>query len=224
MLWIALSLFFCWMIFREFQSRWKPRAGYDGPDPSPISKPFVALLLALAVAFAWPPFNTWRIERLLSAKATQLAEFHRAKVHCNTIFDTLFDRESMAAGHASPQTGQIVFQYPWCSTIMAYLDHPQHANWEELESLNMLTHESMHVRGEMNEAITECEAVQRNVRTAKNLGVPASIARQNAIDYYRYVYLSRGTTGGFQAPYFSDQCAPGKALDEHLADSTWAGP
>jgi hypothetical protein len=161
-LWIALSLFFCWMIFREFQSRWKTRAGYDGPDPSPISKPYVALMLALALAFAWPPFNTWRIERLLSAQATQLAEFHRARVHCNTVFDTLFDRESMSAGHASPQTGQI--------------------------------------------------------------GVPETIARQNAIDYYRYIYLSRGTTGGFQAPYFSEQCAPGKALDEHLADSTWAAP
>jgi hypothetical protein len=25
-----------------------------------------------------------------------------------------------------------------------------------------------------------------------------------------------------QAAYYSDQCAPGKALDEHLSDSTWA--
>jgi hypothetical protein len=25
-----------------------------------------------------------------------------------------------------------------------------------------------------------------------------------------------------QSAYYSEQCAPGKALDEHLSDSTWA--
>jgi hypothetical protein len=224
MLWISISLFFCWLIFREFQSRWMTRAGYDGPDPTPVFKPYVALLIVLALGFAWPPFNYWRIERLLTEKATQLAEFHPAQVHCNTIFDTLFDRESMTIGHASPQTGKIVFQYPWCDTIMAYRAHPQRANREELTSLNVLTHESMHVRGEYNEAITECEAVQRNFRAAKSLGVPADVARKNALDYYEVIYRERGQIGGYQAPYFSDQCAPGKAMDEHLTDSTWAAP
>jgi hypothetical protein len=27
-----------------------------------------------------------------------------------------------------------------------------------------------------------------------------------------------------QGAYYSDQCAPGKAMDEHLSDSTWAPP
>jgi hypothetical protein len=27
-----------------------------------------------------------------------------------------------------------------------------------------------------------------------------------------------------QAAYYSDQCAPGRAMDEHLSDSTWATP
>ena len=224
MLWIALSLFFCWLIFREFRSRMKTRAGYDGPDPTPVSKSYLAVLIALALLCAWPPFNYWRIERLLSTKATQLAESHRASVHCNTIFDTFFDRESLAAGHASPQTGRIVLQYPWCDTLMAYRDHPQRANREELVSLDILTHESMHVRGEYNEAITECEAVQRNFRTARSLGVPEAVARRNALDYYRDIYSDKGRIGGMQASYFSDQCAPGKALDEHLVDSTWAAP
>jgi hypothetical protein len=222
MLWILISLFFWWMLFREIRSHLVGRPGYDGPDPTPISKTYVAVLLALALLFAWPPFHYWRMEHFLSAKATELADLHRAKVHCNTVFDTFFDSQYLASGHASPVTGQIVFQYPWCATLMNYLDHPDRANDDELASLNMLTHESMHVRGEYNEAKTECEAVQRDYRAAKLLGVPDSVARKNALDYYRNIYMRKGKIGGIQAAYFTVECAPGRALDEHLPDSTWA--
>jgi hypothetical protein len=158
----------------------------------------------------------------LSVKATELADNHRARVHCNTVLDTMLDPEMLAAGHANPQTGKIGIQHPWCSRLMSYLRHPGRASEDELWSLGMFTHESMHVRGELNEAITECEAVQRNYRAAKLLGVPDDIARRNAVDYYNVLYKRRGTTGGMQSAYYSDQCAPGKAMDERLSDSTWA--
>ena len=224
MLWIVASLFFCWMIYREFRSRLGVRAGYDGPDPTPVSKPYVAALVALALLFAWPPFRYWRLERALSAKATVLADGRPATVHCNTVFDTLFDTNSFAAGHASPTTGRIVFQYPWCERVIGYIGHPERADRDEIYSLDILTHESMHVRGEMNEAATECQAVQRNYRTAKLLGVADAVARRNALQYYQEIYLHKGEIGGMQAAYFSGECAPGKAMDEHLADSTWNTP
>jgi len=129
----------------------------------------------------------------------------------------------LAAGHANPRTGEIALQKPWCSTLMSYLSHPDRATDLELTSLNILTHESMHVRGEMNEARTECQAVQRNYRAARLLGVPDAIAKRNAVDYYNVTYKLRGEMGGLAGGYYSDECAPGKALDEHLIDSTW-GP
>jgi len=76
----------------------------------------------------------------------------------------------------------------------------------------------------MNEARTECEAIQRNYRSAKLLGVPDGIAKQNALDIYNVGYQERGRVGGMQSAYYSDECAPGKAMDEHLADSTWSNP
>jgi hypothetical protein len=211
MLWILLSLLFCWLIFRELQS-------------DAIYKPYLAILVISALLSAWPPFHYWRIEHLLSAKATQLAESHRANVHCNTVFDTFLDTAYFASGHADPKTGQIVLQYPWCERLMNYIDHPERANSDEIQSLNMLTHESMHVRGEINEARTECEAVQRDYRAARLLGVPDAVARKNALDYYNDIYMLKGKIGGMQAPYFSPECAPNKALDEHLVDSTWGTP
>jgi hypothetical protein len=59
---------------------------------------------------------------------------------------------------------------------------------------------------------------------AKLLGVPEGTAKRNALDYYNKIYPQRGEIGGMQAEYYSDQCAPGKAMDEHLSDSTWTTP
>ncbi|MEI7614389.1 MAG: hypothetical protein WCK63_15930 [Betaproteobacteria bacterium] len=221
MLWILLSLFFCWLIYREFRRCRVAPLGYDHPDPTPLSKPYLAILTVLSLLFAWPPFHYWQFERLLSAKATLLADKRPAKVHCNTIFDTFFDSNTLAAGHADPNTGQIGIQYPWCERLMDYLAHPSRASREEIASLNLFTHESMHVRGELDEALTECQAVQRNFRAARLLGVPEQTARKTALDYYHGDYLRRSTSGAMSAAYFSDQCAPGKAMDEHLGDSSW---
>jgi hypothetical protein len=220
MLWILISLFFLWCAFREVRASCVAPPGFDAPRP--IYKPYLSAVLALAAVFAWPTLHRWYFEHFLSVKATQLADNHRASVHCNTVLDTMLDPEMLAAGHANPRTGKIAIQQPWCSRLMSYLRHPERASAEELWSLNMLTHESMHVRGELNEAITECEAVQRDYRAAKLLGVADAVAKRNALDYYRLLYRRRGTMGIMQAAYYSEQCAPGKALDEHLSDSTWA--
>ena len=222
MLWILGSLFFCWCAFREIRGSIAAPAGFDFPRP--VSKPYLALVFALAAGLGWPPLHTWYFERLLSAKATELADNHRASVHCNTLFDTMLDPEMLASGHANPRTGKIAIQKPWCGTLMSYLRHPGRATNEELDSLDIFTHESMHIRGELNEARTECQAVQRNYRAARLLGVSDAAAKQNALDIYNINYQQRGKIGGMQAAYYSDQCAPGKALDEHLNDSTWASP
>jgi hypothetical protein len=222
MLWILISLFFLWCAFREILYSRVARPGYD--SPTPITKPYLALVLGLAVLFAWPPLHTWYFERILSAKATILADNHRAKVHCNTVVDTMFDTEMLSIGHANPLTGEIAIQKPWCDTLMSYLSHPSRANRDEIVSLDMFTHESMHVRGELNEAKTECEAVQRNYRAAKLLGVPDSTAKRNALDYYNTTYQQKKQIGGLVGGYYSDECAPNKVMDEHLSDSTWAVP
>jgi len=81
---------------------------------------YLALVLALAVLFAWPTVHRWHFQHFLSEKATELADNHRAKVHCNTLFDTMLDSEMLAAGHANPRTGEIGIQKPWCGTLMSY--------------------------------------------------------------------------------------------------------
>jgi len=220
MFWVLLSLFFCWLIYREYRAT--EVAPVDMPLTRGVWKPYVYVLAVLAAVSIWQPIHTWLFEQRLSRIATELADSHVAHVHCNTVIDTMFDPHSTNIGHASPETGQIAFQYPWCNTLMAYLRHPKRADSEELESLALLTHESMHVRGEMNEARTECQAVQRNYRTARMLGVADEVAKRNALDYYYKIYMTRAYKEGDPDRYFSDQCVPGGELDEHLGDASWS--
>lgn len=187
-----------------------------------VWKGYVYVLAAIGLISIWQPINTWLFQRHMSAIATELADSKPAHVHCNSVLDTMFDPNSTNIGHANPQSGAIAFQYPWCNTLMAYIRHPQRADREELASLGLLTHESMHVRGEYNEARTECEAVQRNFRTAKLLGVPERIAKRNALDYYYTIYMSRSYADGDPDRYFSAQCFPGGELDEGLRDASWS--
>lgn len=215
MLWLALSLTFAWLAVRELLSPWSRN------HPQPIYPPYLLLVSALAVGFAWPPVSTWRFERFLESRARTLTEGRPVSLHCNTVFDTMLDPSALAAGHANLQTGRIVLQKPWCSTLRDYLDDPASADERGIQSLNLFTHEVMHVRGLLDERVTECHAVQYNRRMAELLGVPAPLALEHARRYYRESYALRAEVGGLAGSYHSPECAPGRALDLRLPDSIW---
>lgn len=219
MLWWALAALFAWLALREVYYGLVAKPGFIAPQT--ISLAYVAVTAGLAVAFAWPPLRTLQFERFLSLRARQLAESPQVTVHCNTYFDTAFDPMQLAPGHADPRTGEIVFQQGWCGVLRAHLRHPERMDAKGVFSVQMFVHESMHARGEMNEAITECQAIQRHYHGARLLGIPAEFARKGGQLFYETQYKARRRIGGMQAPYYSDQCAPGKQLDEHLPESTW---
>ncbi len=222
MLWWLGTALFLWLALREVYHAFVPKPGFL--QPQEISGLYLAITLALACACAYPPLRTWRFEQFLTRQARILSENQSAKVHCNTFFDTAVDPMALAAGHANDETGEIAFQKPWCSVLRRYLRHPEQADDRGLFSVLMFAHEAMHVRGERDEAVTECQAIQRYVRAARLLGVSEAAAHEGGLRYYRELYQQRKQVGGMQMAYYSEDCAPGKKLDEHLPDSTWATP
>ena len=198
-----ISLIFVWLIYREFK---------NPNDMDRFTQGYIAVLALIAIVMCFPILDHWRFESFLSAKASQLADNRYAKVKCATVFQSVYDKFGLA-GTANPATGQIILQYPTCDDLRDYLEAPEMANTKEIYSLNVFTHEAMHVRGEMNEQKTECQSIQRNVRSAKLLGVLTHVAEQTARDYFHGSYQTH--------PYFSEECAPGKAFDEDLSDSVW---
>jgi len=200
---LIISLFFVWLIYRE----WSNQKAFDN-----FTIGYMAVLAVLAILSAFPVVDHWRFESFLSKMASLLADNKPAKVKCATVFQSVYDKFGFA-GLAYYDTGEIILQYPTCNDLRDYLDSPETANTREIYSLNVFTHEAMHIRGERNEQKTECQAIQRYVTAAKLLGVRAHIAEQHAQDYYRISYIRHA--------YFSPKCAPGKEYDENLDEAVW---
>lgn len=215
-----MAALFGWLALREVYYSYVPPPGFDQPDPN-ASITFVIVFAVIAAAFAYTPVRYWFFEHSLTQKARILSENKMAYVHCNTLFDSLFDKEVFAAGHANPESGRIVFQYPWCSRLMDHMKNPKHSTKEERISMHIFAHEAMHIRGELNEAKTECQAIQRYARASMLFGVAEDIARENGMDYFKNSYQQRSQQGPQSSQYFSAECEPGKMLDERLTDSTW---
>ena len=220
MLWWLMAGVFGWLAFREIYYRYVPRPGFDQPNPE-SSIPYAIVLALIAAGFAYMPARYGFFERSLTQKAQVLSENSIAQVHCNTVADTFFDSNVFAAGHAQIETGRIVFQYPWCARLMDHVKNPKKPTDEELFSMQIFAHEAMHIRGERDEAKTECQAIQRFARASMLFGIPEDIARTNGMAYFNNYYQSRAQQGHMSSQYYSEECAPGKALDERLFDSTW---
>lgn len=199
----VVSLFFLWMIYREIKSH---------QELDTFSIVYIAVLFILALLSGKPIIDHWRFESFLSANASLLADGRPASVKCATVFESVYDQLGLA-GTGNPTTGEIVLQYPTCNDLRDYLDDPETANEKALTSLHVFTHEAMHIRGELNELKTDCQAIQRNIRAAIMLGVRVHIAEKSALAYYSGPYRKHS--------YFSEECAKGKAFDENLSDSIW---
>lgn len=220
MLWWIASAFFAWLAFREVYYRYVPRPGYPLPNPeSSIAYGVVLALVSLALAYT--PIRYWLFERSLTQKARVLSENTIAHVHYNTIADTFFDRNVFAVGHAQFETGRIVLQYPWCARLMEHIRRPERPTDEQLFAMQIFAHEAMHIRGERDEAKTECQALQRFARASALFGIPDDVGKANGLNYYNNYFQSRAQHGEMSSQYYSAECAPGKALDERLPDSIW---
>ena len=144
----------------------------------------------------------------------ELANFKPTNVECQSTSSSIFDStHTWVAGFAYVGTGDVVFKAGWCKKLKNYLKDPAAANSKERYSIQLLVHEAMHVRGERNEQLTECQAIQRNYRTARMMGVPEKYAIQHSVNYFLNEYPRH--------PYYDPKCKPGSEMDELLEDSTW---
>ena len=90
-------------------------------------------------------------------------------------------------------------------------------NRQELIAVHVLTHETMHMTGTTDEAVTECRAMQRDAAMAQALGASEAYGLALAQWYWTQVYPQMPDA------YRTAQCGPGAALDEHLPDPPWPG-
>lgn len=172
------------------------------------------VMLVLAGVALILPIRHQLFEYELELAVEKLLDKDKVKVSCNSYFDSLFHLG--AAGFVYRGEDIINLEVRTCSAMRDYLDDPAGANGAALYALHVLTHEAMHVAGEYVEITADCQAFQRNHRTAMHLGVPGNVAVFNA----RTIHRTRSP----RHPYYSAECEPGGALDEQLPDAIWSGP
>ena len=206
LLFLLLSLFFFWLLAREALCS-KPKETF--------SFQYMTVCLVLGILALVPLVNHQLFERKLTKITNELADGKYANVNCQSAVASIFDRShSRTIGYAYPETGEVVIKTYWCKRLKSYLRNPEEADRQERYSLVLLAHEAMHIRGELNEALTECQAIQRHVRVAKMFGLPEELAISHAQQYYYGDYLNH--------PYHSKRCHPGSKWDEELPDAFWS--
>ncbi len=183
------------------------------------------VLVIAAGALLYPGVQRHLEEKRLARAAAELVG-HQVTVHCQTTAGALVDAGS-ELGYVPYDENGIPLQTTTlkrdpCRLLRAYLsgdrDHPSE---DATIAVHVLTHESMHMRGETSEARAECAAVQRDEATAVLLGATVMQARDLARAYWTSVYPR------MPDDYRSADCAPGGAMDEQLPTAPWlsaAGP
>ncbi|HVT64018.1 MAG TPA: hypothetical protein VHD81_02575 [Mycobacteriales bacterium] len=178
----------------------------------------VVLLSVIAVGLAAPTWLRHREESHLG-KAASVLVGHPATVHCQTFGQTFTDLSGdlgyVKFGPDGPERHTTIMRGP-CRDLKHYYEGDQaHPSAAEIIAVHVLTHESMHMRGETNEAVTECEAMQRDAETAQLLGATPQEGLALARAYWLIDYPNMPDT------YRTGDCKLGGPLDEQLPDPPW---
>jgi hypothetical protein len=170
------------------------------------------------------PSTRSRIEPVFGRVATALAG-RTVEVRCWSAADwpkvTVLDPVE-TGGFADLATGTVNLPPSVCGPLDALAYSPAHrfvdATWQDVAAAHILAHEAAHLgRAGSSEVRAECDAVQTTARAAELLGADAAYARWMASLDWTHLYPD------LPASYRSRDCAPGGALDLHLADGWPAG-
>jgi hypothetical protein len=165
------------------------------------------------------PSSESHIDPVLGRVAAQLAGT-QAEVRCWSREDwprvTALDPEA-TGGFTDIGAGTINLPPGVCSSLAILAYSPSHrfpdATWNQIAAPHILAHEAAHLGAAgPSESRAECDAVQTTEHAADLLGAAPYYARWMARLDWEHLYP------GLPDSYRSPDCAPGGALDLHLAD------
>ena len=173
-------------------------------------------------------------EHRLADVASELAGRH-VSIHCQSFWGELIDISGLSGSvmfdHTGAPLGEANLSRGTCKWLERVADgdaRDELACVEAARSLGAcgrdgdrlvhaivtLAHEAVHLRGEKNEAATQCYAVQLAARTAQRLGAaPGEAAAVGVYALARQRYMP--------SDYQSSECRAGGALDLHPETAAW---
>ena len=199
--------------------RWtlRRRDALGRPRPFPVLS--VTLLALVGAGLLVPALRHDHLERRLGDVASTLVG-QRVAVHCQTAGQQFVDAGAELGyvrydADGVPERATLIKRDP-CGDLRAYLSSAKDLpSRDEVVAVHVLSHEARHMAGVTVEAVAECEAMQRDARTARLLGADEQQATELATRYWREVYPR------MPDDYRSADCRPGGALDERLPNPPW---
>jgi len=179
----------------------------------------IPLLVAPGLVLASLEFRDWQEVERMAATASAVAG-RDVSVLCQRLGATLIDVGSelgYVEFDAQGRPGDIAhLQYEACENLRDWLRSPKiDPTRDQVIAVHVLAHEAWHLRGELNEAITECSSLQRTAAVAQSLGATPDRAQRLAEAYWQDVYP-------FMPPqYRSADCQDGGVLDLDPASDLW---
>ncbi len=186
--------------------------------PFPWFSTISALLLGCLLLWMW--FAHRRLEDRLGVAASEIAGVE-ATIDCQGFGEAFVD--------ATAELGRVDFgpdglqrsaliKRSQCAALSDYLkSDKRHPTTAQVIAVHVLTHESVHMSGVTNEAVTECLSMQHDARAAELLGAPPEYARSLSKRYWTSLYPR------MPSEYRSNECGPNGRLDAHIATAPW-GP
>jgi hypothetical protein len=179
----------------------------------------IPLLVAPGLVLASLEFRDWREVERMAATASALAG-RDVSVSCQRLGATLIDVGSelgYVEFDAQGRPDDIAhLEYEACENLRDWLRSPKtDPTRDQVIAVHVLAHEAWHLRGEANEAITECSSLQRTAAVAQSLGATPDRAQRLAEAYWEGVYPF------MPAQYRSAGCQDGGALDLDADSDLW---
>lgn len=180
----------------------------------------VASLLVVALVAGWFVMRHARVEARLAAVASVLSD-RTVAVRCETLSQAWLDAHGELGYVTFDPDGQpdslATLTAQSCRDLSHWLGRARaDVPLSQVVAVHVLTHEAMHLTGQLDEAAAECEAVQRDASTARMLGAAPDQAAALAVRYWLEVY-PRMPDG-----YRSAGCTAGGAMDEGGGEAPWA--
>jgi hypothetical protein len=206
---VALAAWAGWLLFRGVMRRRVPWIG----------------LAALAVPLLFLGYGErqWVNAEHAFTTASRVVAPNGPGIRCQRLGDT-FTYAGAELGHVDwnadgGPTGPAMISYETCGHLTDYwkADAVGKAvpTFDEIVAVHVLSHESVHMAGEHNEALTDCRAMQLDTQVAEALGATPSSAHTLAAAYYAQVYPQ------MPSAYTNPGCHAGGPLDTSPGDGVW---
>lgn len=148
------------------------------------------LVIGMLGLFGIPEIQWLSSEQQASLAVAAISGNPKGKLLCQRFSEALFDSKPAIAGYVDwTQPDVAVMKWGQCEQLFKWMNSDKINPTEaEISAVHILSHETIHVAGNRNEASTECMAVDTDSVMAQFLGASSAQGNYIASVYFKTIW------------------------------------